>query len=198
MTLAIVPAAVLVCVSCSTTTPPPPAEGSSAVAYQEGVPGGARVDTFEITATVSGVDHAKRQATLFTPDGKKTQYKAGPEVINFDQIRVGDQVKATVIEELVVYVGEKSGTRNSDGQASLVALAPKGAKPGVVMADTIEVTTRVRSVDLENHKATLEFPDGSAKTIAVRPDVKLSASDVGREVVIQVTQAVAIKVEKSQ
>jgi hypothetical protein len=196
--LVIVPAAVLVCASCSTTTPPPPAEGSSAAAYQEGVPGGARVDTFEITATVTAVDHAKRQATLLTSDRKKTQYKAGPDVINFDQVRVGDQVKATVTEELVVYVREKSEPRNNDGQAGLVALAPKGAKPGAVMAATVEVTARVTSVDLRNHKATLEFPDGSTKTVAVRPDVKLSAADVGREVVIQVTQAVAIRVEKPQ
>jgi hypothetical protein len=64
------------------------------------------------------------------------------------------------------------------------------------MADTAEVTTRVKSVDLKQHKATLEFPDGSAKTVAVRPNVKLSATDVGREVVIQVTQAVAVRVEK--
>jgi hypothetical protein len=64
------------------------------------------------------------------------------------------------------------------------------------MADTAEVTTRVKSVDLKQHKATLEFPDGSTKTVAVRPNAKLSATDVGREVVIQVTQAVAVRVEK--
>ncbi len=80
--------------------------------------------------------------------------------------------------------------------AGPTALAPKGAKPGVVMADTAELTTRVKSVDLKEHKATLEFPDGSTKTVAVRPNVKLSATDVGREVVIQVTQAVAVRVEK--
>lgn len=184
--------AILVCTSCATK---PAGEGSTVAAYQEGVPGGVIVDTVQITATVTAVDHAKRTATLVTPEGKKTEFKAGPEVINFDQVRVGDQVKATVTEQLVVYVREK-GDGRSDGQASLIALAPKGAKPGAVMADTVEVTTRVKAVDLKNHKATLEFPDGSTKTVSVRPDVKLSAADVGREVVIQATQAVAIRVEK--
>jgi hypothetical protein len=154
------------------------------------------VDTFEIAATVTAVDHAKRQATLLHSDGKKTQFKAGPEVVNFDQVRVGDQVKATVTEELVVYVRQKSEAGGSDHLASLVALAPKGAKPGVVMADTAQVTARVRAVDPDRHKATLEFPDGSTKTVAVRPDVKLSLMDVGREVEIQVTQAVALRVDK--
>lgn len=190
--LAIVPVAALTLTSCSTK---PTGESRGVAAYQEGVPGGVIVDTFQITATVTAVDHAKRKATLVTPDGKKTEYKAGPEVINFDQVRVGDQLKVTVAEQLVVYVREK-GEARTDGQAGLIALAPKGTKPGVLMADTVEVTTRVKSVDLKKHKATLQFPDGSTKTVAVRPDVKLSASDVGREVVIQATEAIAVLVEK--
>ena len=189
---ALVPAAVLVFVSCSNK---PEGKSASAAAYYEGVPGGVIVDTFQITATVTAVDHAKRQATLVTPDGKKTQYKAGPEAINFNQVRVGDQVKATVAEQLVVYAREK-GEPRTDGGAGLIALTPKGAKPGGLMAGTVEITTRVKSVNLKKHKATLEFPDGSTKTVAVRPDVKLSDADVGREVVIQVTEAIAISVEK--
>jgi hypothetical protein len=187
--------AVLICASCS-TTPPPPAEHSTITAFDEGVPGGVAVDTFEITAKVTAVDRAKRIATLLKPDGKYTQFKAGPEVRNFDQIQVGDQVKATVTEELVVYVRDQGGRRTSDGQAGLVMLAPKGDKPGAFSVETVEITTRVRAVDLKNHKATLEFPDGSTRTVAVRPDVKLSTTDIGREVVIQATQAVAIRVEK--
>ena len=196
--LSLVPAAMLVCTSCSSdssekggTGPTTSREASS----EPGVPGGVVIDTYQITAKVAAVDHAKRQYTLVTPDGKKTQYKAGPEVTNFDQVREGDRVKATVTEQLVVRVREK-GETPSDGESSLVALAPKGEKPGVVMADTVEVTARVKSVDLNNHKATLEFPNGTTKTVAVRPDVKLSSTDVGREIVIRTTEAVAIHVEK--
>ena len=64
------------------------------------------------------------------------------------------------------------------------------------MADTVEVTARVKSVDLARHKATLEFPDGSTRTVSVRPDVKLSSTDVGREIVFRTTEALALKVEK--
>ena len=51
-----------------------------------------------MTATVTGIDAASRKVTLVTPEGKKTTVKCGPEVINFDQIRVGDQLKVTVTE----------------------------------------------------------------------------------------------------
>jgi hypothetical protein len=196
--LSLVPVAVLVCTSCSTDSS---GEGGTAAtatreaSTQRGVPGGVVIDTYQITAKVAEVDHAKRTYTLETPDGRRAQYKAGPEVINFDQVRVGDRVKATVTDSLVVRVREK-GEAPSDGETGVIALNPKGGKPGVLMADTVEVTARVKSVDLNNHKATLEYPDGGTRTVAVRPDVKLSSADVGREVVIRSTEAIAVKVEK--
>ncbi len=193
--MAIVSAVVMVCASCSTTPPPPP-EASSASSYEHGVPGGARVDTFKITAKVTAVDHEKRHLTLLTSDGEEMSYLAGPEVVNFDQIQEGDHVKASVTQQLVVYAREKGASSTHDAESGLIALAPKGAKPGAVMAHTVQVTTRVQSVDLKKHEATLEFPNGKTKTFLVRGDVKLSEADVGREVVIQATEGVAIRVEK--
>ena len=121
--------------------------------------------------------------------------KCGPEVINFDQIRIGDQVKATVAEQLVVYMA-KDNPPASEGEAALVALAPKGAKPGGLMANTVQVIAKVSAIDLKHHKATLRFPDGTTKTVAVRKDVDLTKREVGEEVVIRCTEAVAIVVEK--
>jgi hypothetical protein len=197
--LSLVPAAVLVCTSCSSTDSSEKggtaATASREVSTQKGVAGGTVVDTYQITAKVTAVDHATRHYTLETPDGRKTNYKAGPEVTNFDQVRVGDQVKATVTDSLVVRA-RAQGEAPSDGETSVVALDPKGGKPGVLMADTTEVTARVKSVDVANHKATLEFPDGTARTVSVRPDVKLSSTDVGREIVFRTTEAVAIRVQK--
>lgn len=191
-TLALLPAALLTFISCSST---PKGEKTTAVAYQEGVPGGVMVETFKTTATVTAIDAANRKVTLVSPDGKKTTYKAGPEIINFDQIHIGDQLKVTVAEELVVYLADK-GAPPSDAAAGLVALAPKGAKPGGIMASTVQVTAKVKSIDLKKHKATLEFPDGSTKTFAVRKDVDLTQRKVGEEVVIRSTEALAILVEK--
>lgn len=197
--LSLIPAAVLAWTSCSSNDSS--AEGGTAAtatretSTRPGEPGGVVIDTYQITARVAEVDHAKRTYTLVTPDGRKTEYKAGPAVTNFDQVREGDRVKATVTDQLVVRAREKNETP-SDGETGLVALAPQGGKPGVVMADTVEVTARVKSVDLDNHKATLEFPDGATKTVAVRPDVKLSSADVGREIVFRTTQSIAVKVEK--
>jgi hypothetical protein len=168
--------------------------GGVAVAA-EGVPGGGVVATYELMASVAAIDKASRKVTLVDAAGIKKTVKAGPEVINFDQIRVGDQLKITATEELVVYVAG-AGETPSDGGAQLVALAPKGAKPGGIMAETTRVTAKVTAIDAAHHKATLQFEDGSSRTVPVRPDVDLSKRKVGDSVVIRITEALAIQVTR--
>ncbi len=190
--LALVPAAILALTSCASK---PEGQGATLVAAQKGVPGGVLVETFQITATVTDVDSANRKVTLVTPNGKKTTFKAGPEVVNFPQIQVGDQVKATVVEQIVAFM-RSSRAPAVDGEAAAVALAPVGAKPGVLLANTVQVTVTVKAIDVKAHKATLLFPDNTSQTFKARPDVDLTKINLGEEVVIRTTEACAITVEK--
>ena len=191
-TAALLPAALLAFSSCSTE---PRGEGAGFTAIQPGVPGGIIVDTYKETATVTGIDKATRKVTLVTKDGTKSTVKCGPDVANFAQIEVGDQVKAAVTEQLVVFV-RRPGEPSGDGAAGVVALAPIGAKPGGVIANTEEITAKVKAIDLKHRKATLLFPDGTSHTFTVRPDVDMTKHAVGDEVVFSTTEAVAISVEK--
>jgi hypothetical protein len=171
------------------------ASGSSSAAFKEGVPGGVIVDTVNVSAKVTAIDSANRKVTLLGPDGDEVTVKVGPEAINFDQVRVGDMVNATVTEELVVFLDEE-GAAAPDGSAAMVALAPKGAQPGGVVAATTQVSATVKAIDQNNHTATLQFEDGSAGTFPVRDDIDLSNRKVGEKVVFQVTEMIAISVEK--
>jgi hypothetical protein len=186
-------AAILALTSCSTT---PQGEGAMIVAAEKGEAGGTVVETYKITATVTAVDAGTRHVTIETENGAKTKLKAGPEVVNFNQIQVGDKVNAVVTEQLVVYA-RKNGEPANDGAAALVGLAPQGAKPGMVMASTVEVTANVQAIDLEHRKATLRFSDGTTKTFKVRKDVDLTNAKIGDDVVFRTTEAMAITVEKS-
>jgi Cu/Ag efflux protein CusF len=189
---ALLPAALLAFSSCSTE---PKGEGTGVTAIRQGEAGGVRVETYKETATVTGIDKATRKVTLVTKDGSKSTVKCGPEVANFDQIEVGDQVKAIVTEQLVVFV-RNPGDPSGDGAATAVLLAPLGAKPGALMANTEEVTAKVKAIDLKHRKATLLFPDGTSHTFKVRPDVDMTKHAVGDEVVFRATEAVAVSVEK--
>lgn len=170
-------------------------QAAGAAVVTEGVPGGSVVQTYELEATVAAIDKVARKITLVDAAGIKTTVKAGPEVVNFDQIRVGDKLRITAAKELVVSVAGEGETSN-DGGAQVVAIAPKGAKPGGLMVATTRVTATVTAIDAEQHQATLQFEDGSTRTVAVRPDVDLSQRKVGDKVVIRTTDALAIRVVK--
>jgi hypothetical protein len=190
--IAVLPVSILAFTSCSRE---PKGETTVVTAAQPGVPGGVVVETYKITATVTAIDKANRHVTLVTKDGAKQTVTAGPEVANFDQIHLGDQLTAMVAEQLVVFVRNPGGA-SGDGAAAAVALAPLGAKPGAVMVNTEEITAKVKSLDIEHQKATLEFPDGTTKTFKVRKDVDLTKQAVGAEVVMRATEAFAIALEK--
>lgn len=196
--LIIAPVTALVLSSCSTdSTPSGQAEGAVVVAAQPGVPGGVLINTYQVTANVKSIDADTRKLTLVGPDGKEFVVKCGPDVVNFPQIQVGDQVVATVTDQLVVAMGTNASSQDN-GAAAVVALAPVGAKPGGVVAQTAQITATVVAVDLKHHKATLEFPDGSKKTFPVRSDVDLTQRSVGEQVVINITESVAVDVQKPQ
>jgi hypothetical protein len=188
------PVATLALASCSSTSKTP-GETTTTGAYQHGVPGGVTVETHKITANISAIDAGDRTVTLVTPDGHKDTVKCGPEIVNFDQLRVGDQVKVKVTEELVISVAPE-GAPTNDGGAVAVVLAPKGGQPGGIVAATAQVTAKVTAIDLKRHKATILFPDGSTRTVAVRKDVDLTQRKVGEQVVFRVAQSAAISVEK--
>jgi len=195
LVLTLLAAAALALTSCSSASYGPIDGKNHNAAYTEGVPGGTVVETSEVTATVSSIDAPARKVTLVTKEGKTTTVKCGPDVINFDQIRVGDVVKAIVTAELTVAMANAADASGA-GSAAVVVLAPKGAKPGALVAETQQYTARISAINLKKRQATLLFPDGSSRTFAVRQDVDLSQRKVGEDVAFRVTMATAISVKK--
>jgi hypothetical protein len=131
------------------------------------------------------------QVTLVTPDGENP-LKAGRESSTLTD---PDRRQSNhVAEQLVVYMAKTTRPRARASRAGRVGTG--GAKPGGLMANTVQVIAKVTAIDLKHHKATLRFPDGTTKTVPVRKDVDLTQRQVGEEVVIRATEALAISVEK--
>ena len=163
-------------------------------AYAEGVPGGAVLETEELVASVSAIDKTKRTFTLRDDLGNKRTLAAPEQMQNFDQLKVGDRVKAVIAQERIVYL-RRPGEAAADGAAGVLATTPLGAKPGMLAADTVEITALVKGIDTTLRTATLQLPDGTERTIKVRPDVELKTDYLGRQVVLRVTTAMAISVQ---
>jgi hypothetical protein len=105
---------------------------------------------------VTSIDQVKRKATLLGDDGKKFTVQVGREAVNFDQVRVGDLVIATLTQKVVVSLDDKAAS-SGEGEAAVVARAPKGGQPGGLAAETIQVIGTVIAIDLEKRKTTLQF-----------------------------------------
>jgi hypothetical protein len=169
--------------------------GNETTSVREAPGGVIIVDTIHATATISAIDPAKRKITLVSSDGKKTTYKAGPEVVNFDQLQVGNPVTVVLTEEIAVSI-DRDGAAPSVTGATGVALAPVGAKPGGVVVDTTQVTAKVTAVDTKSRKVTFELPDGTSKTVKVDKKISLTSIMPGDTVTAQVTEGLAITVDK--
>src|SRR5262245_17075480 len=160
-----------------------------------GAEGAIEVGAITATSKVTAVDASKRTVTLVNEAGETNTYKLGKNVRNFDQIKVGDQVKATLLESVAVAVSKSSAPPNA-GERSVVAVAPKGAMPGVVIAKTRQITAKIVSVDPQARTVSVEGPIGGKPTIKVGPDVNLGELQAGDDVTLRVTDALAIDVEK--
>jgi len=157
--------------------------------------GAIEVRAITETVKVTAVDPAKRTVTLVNPDGITNTYELGKKVRNFDQIKVGDEVKATLLEAVAVAVSKSSAPPDASGRDS-VAVAPKGAKPGVIMAKTRQISAKIVSVDPQARTVTVEGPAGGTPTIRVGPNVNMNELQKGDDVTLRVTDALALRVEK--
>lgn len=192
ITRSLLPLTALAAISCTTITP----ETSSSEKIKQGVPGGEFVETSTINATVTAVNSKSRKVSMVTDQGKNFSVKAGPEVVNFPQIRVGDRLKVELTEELVVRMA-KPGEKIEDGGETMIGLSTLGSKPGAMRAETYQVTATVVAIDEKDRKATLKFPDGSTKDVAVRKDIDLSKHKTGEKVIIRATEVFAISMTAS-
>ncbi len=186
-TIALLPAAFLTLPSCGIP-------GTEQVTAVETSNGAAVVDTFTTDATVTAINSGNRKLTLKFSNGSTRSVKAGPDVVNFKQIKVGDRVNASITEELAIFIG--SGAPPSASGAAAVALAPVGARPGAYVADAVQVTARITAIDSKTRKVTLALPDGTSQTIKVSKNVDLAKVKNGSNVTVQYAEAMALTVTK--
>jgi hypothetical protein len=162
---------------------------------EKGMVSGGRVE--QVTATVTAIDAANRLVTLKGKTETDT-IKMGPEVKNFDQIKVGDVVKVTVSQGAVLSLmapGAKpvEPTVTATGEA-----APLGAKPAGDVKVTVKGTVTVVAIDMKTRVATLESAEGRKFKVKAGKDIALDKVKVGDKVLAEFNETVAIAVEPAK
>jgi hypothetical protein len=153
------------------------------------------VQVLEISGVVDKVDLDHRKVTLTLTDGKKRTFKVDKSAVNLDQVQVGDHVKISCTEELLVMVN-KAGEAPAAAAIGAVTVAPRGSKPSGVVVETTAVSGKILAINAQKRKITFENADGKKKTVSVKKNVDISGLAVGESVDAVLTESVAVKVTK--
>jgi hypothetical protein len=148
-----------------------------------------------ITAEVVGIDKADRTILLLGPNDNVVAVEVGKEARNFDQIKVGDEVKIEYYEAVALYLG-KPGEQADATAERATARSAKGDKPAGVVVETVDMSATVQDIDKTKRTVTLKGPQGNLITTKVDQSVQAFDSlKVGDTVHARYTEAMAISVE---
>ncbi|HVO27007.1 MAG TPA: hypothetical protein VMW56_25635 [Candidatus Margulisiibacteriota bacterium] len=147
------------------------------------------------TATVKAIDLKTRMVTLKRADGSLIKFRAGDDVRNLPQVKVGDEVTVTYYESLAFEVKKPGDAAPGASVAETAERAKAGEKPGATGARVTTVTTTIAGIDKSAGTVTLKTPDGELTTIKARNPDNLNRVSVGDLVQITYTEALGISVE---
>jgi len=154
-------------------------------------------ETIVVTAQVTAINHETREVTLLGSDGSTRSLVIGEEARNLDQVSVGDVVTTEFVESISIEVFAGDGSEPGAGEIMMEERAEKGEMPGGAIVDAVVIQANVVAIDLETMTYKLEFPTGEIQQYKALYPENLKKAAVGDNVVITVTEAVAISVEKA-
>jgi hypothetical protein len=153
------------------------------------------VAAVEASALVVAIDKATRTVTLKRPNGEVSDIVAGPDVKNFDQIKVGDSVVVRYIEALSLELRKTKGEVGQPVVREEMAKAKPGEKPAVAGGRQVTAIAEVTAVDPAKKTITLKGPRGNSVTLDVQNPEQFKVVKKGDQVEVTYTEALALSVE---
>lgn len=154
----------------------------------------SRTRSVSATATIQAIDPTARTVTLRDEQGNEDTYSVSPQVKRFNELKVGDTVKMTYHESLVLQV-RKPGEAATVSDTAAVAVG-KGALPSATMSAQDTVTVTVKAIDPAVPSVTVTTPDGRTVTRKIEDRKHLEGLKVGDKVDITYSRAVVTEIER--
>lgn len=149
--------------------------------------------TTEVVAKVTAVNAATREITLKGPKGNEVTVVAGPEVKNFAQLKVGDNVNAQYVESLVLELKKGGGKPVERTEKASAVSAKPGETPGAAGGRRITVVGDVVNVDMATKMVTVRGPKRTVELNVEDPE-QLKLISKGDQIQATYTEAAAISV----
>lgn len=176
-------------VACAEPAPPPVVAAPQPVIV---------ADTSEAVYSVRSINRRTRQIALNTPQDRVITITAGPEVRNFNRIRVNDRVRVRFADAVAFSMVPRGEAAPSPEATLAAARGPAGQRPQGALGAGISETVRIVRVDPATGRTTFVRPDGTTRSVTPqRPETVAFARALkpGDEVTITFAEGVAIQVE---
>jgi hypothetical protein len=160
-------------------------------------PGSASVvRTMQASAEVMRIDEATRTLTLKTAQGDTVDVVASDAVKNFDQIKVGDVVRARYTRALALKLKDTKDTAGGPTVSEGSTTAP-GQWPALTSGRQVTGIAEVTAVDPKESTITLRGAEGKLVTLDVNNPDQFKVIKPGDKIEVTYTEAVAVGVEPS-
>jgi hypothetical protein len=148
------------------------------------------VQETEAVVTVTKVDKEKRTVTFRGPKGGVATLTVPKESQNFDQVKAGQQYKMKYVEAVAVAIDKGPAAAAASHN---VKLAPKGAKPGGMVVNTVQLAGVIDAVDYTNRYVAVRGPKGNVVPLKVADDVPLQQLSAGDRISVTYSEALVIE-----
>ena len=125
---------------------------------------GAIAETVKVQATITAIDKKTRDVKLKGAKGDEITVTAGPEVKNFDNMKVGDLVTVEYLRARALELKKGGGlvvqrTEQAGGAAAKPGEKPAGAagRQVKVVADVVDVDPATQTVKLKGPQRTVDL-----------------------------------------
>jgi hypothetical protein len=185
-------AATLAAFAVPTLAQTPPSGAAVLKATEPGK--GVIAEVVRVAATVEAVDAANRLVTLKGPEGNSFVVKAGPEIRNFDRIKVGDIVDARFTEALTLELKKGGGGVRERIESESAGVSKPGERPAAAAGRTVTVVADVIAVNAAKQSVRLRGPNRTVD-LKVRDPEQFKLIKVGDQVEARFTESVAIALD---
>ena len=125
----------------------------------------AVADAIELQGTVTALDKNTRAVTIQGATGRVMTVTAGPQIKNFNKIKVGDLVTLSYVAALGLELKKGGGRLRESIESEQTARAKPGDKPSGSMNRTVKVIADVTAVDAGAGTITLRGPQRSVDLV---------------------------------
>lgn len=152
-------------------------------------PSGYTEEAGTITATVQAIDLEKRIVTVKAPKDEVVEIRVDETVKNLSSVKVGDKVVLNYFKSIAYQVSKP-------GEAGEIAVKAEVKRVGA-QTRLMTKTATIQDIDRNTNNVVLKGPEGNLVGVKVKDPRILENVQVGDQVVITYTEALAISLEKA-